>query len=166
MATSSPRRAEAVAPKWLTEDEQRAWVAIAYLLIELPGALDTQLQRDAGLNLFEYFVLSRLSMTPGRTARMSELKHLVGGSLSRLSNVVKRLEERGLMRREQDPDNRRYTNAILTEAGWDTVVEAAPGHVTRVRELVIDHLSTAQIDALATIGEEAWRRSGATPQPD
>ncbi|TXL62774.1 MarR family winged helix-turn-helix transcriptional regulator [Aeromicrobium terrae] len=141
--------------QWLTEDEQRAWVALAHVLVELPTTLDAQLQRDAGLNLYEYFVLSRLSMTePEPTCRMSELAEMAGGSLSRLSNVVKRLEERGWLRREPDPTNARYTNVTLTESGMDKVVEAAPGHVTAVRDLVIDPLSAAQITALAEIGEQ------------
>src|SRR5204863_302166 len=83
-------------------------------------------------NLFEYMVLSRLSMAPDRTSRMSELAEESGGSLSRLSNVIKRLEQRGFVRREPDPGDGRYTNAILTEPGWEKVVAAAPGHVAAV----------------------------------
>jgi DNA-binding MarR family transcriptional regulator len=155
MATEPTRTADATSTRWLTEDEQRAWVALARVLMELPTALDSQLQRDSGLNLYEYFALSRLSMTePDRTCRMSELAELTGGSLSRLSNVVKRLEERGYLQREPDPTNARYTNVTLTDAGWDKVVEAAPGHVNAVRDLVIDPLSATQITALAEIGEQ------------
>ena len=117
MAARSTRTAAAAAPRWLSDNEQQAWIAVAHLVLQLPGALDTQLQRDSGINLFEYLVLSRLSMAPERTLRMSELAELVGGSLSRLSNVVRRLEQRGFVRREPDPANRRYTNAILTEPG-------------------------------------------------
>jgi len=85
---------------------------------------------------------------------MSDLAELTGGSLSRLSNVIKRLEQRGLVRREPDPANGRYTNAILTEPGWEKVVAAAPGHVAAVRHLVLDPLDPAQIAALGGIGEQ------------
>jgi DNA-binding MarR family transcriptional regulator len=139
--------------RWLSDAEQQAWVAVAELVVQLPGALDTQLQRDAGLNLFEYLALSRLSMAPERRMRMSELAELTGGSLSRLSNVIKRLEHRDYVRREPDPDNGRYTQAILTDQGWDKVVESAPGHVAAVRHLVIDPLDDEQIGTLAGIGE-------------
>lgn len=157
MAVRSIRPAP-VAPRWLSEEEQRAWVAVAHLVVQLPGVLDTQLQRDSGLRLFEYLALSRLSMAPGRRLRMSELAELTGGSLSRLSNVVKRLEQRGFVQREPDPDNGRYTNAILTEPGWEKVVAAAPGHVAAVRDLVIDPLDPSQLSALAEIGEELRAR--------
>lgn len=154
MATRSTRPTAAAAPRWLSDDEQQAWIAIAHLVLQLPGALDTQLQRDSGINLFEYSVLSRLSMASERTLRMSELAELAGGSLSRLSNAVTRLEQRGFVRREPDPANGRYTNAILSEPGWEKVVAAAPGHVAAVRHLVLDPLDATQITALGQIGEQ------------
>jgi len=154
MAARSTRTAAAAAPRWLSDDEQQAWIAVAHLVLQLPGALDAQLQRESGINLFEYMVLSRLSMAPDRTSRMSELAEPTGGSLSRLSNVIKRLEQRGFVRREPDPGDGRYTNAILTEPGWEKVVAAAPGHVAAVRHLVLDPLGPAQIAALGEIGEQ------------
>lgn len=153
MATRSIRKAATAAPRWLSDEEQQAWIAVAHLVLQLPGALDTQVQRDSGINLFEYLVLSRLSMAPDRTLRMSELSELAGGSPSRLSNVIKRLEQRGFVRREPDPGDGRYTNAILTQPGWGKVVAAAPGHVAAVRHLVLDPLVPTQITALGEIGE-------------
>ena len=81
-------------PRWLSDAEQAAWLSLSGLMLRLPGALEAQLQRDSGLTMFEYFVLSSLSMHPDRTQRMSDLAYFINGSLSRLSNVVKRLEER------------------------------------------------------------------------
>lgn len=141
------------APRWLSAEEQRAWIAICHLMLQLPSALDAQLQRDSDINLFEYLALSRLSMVPQRTLRMSDLAVLTGGSLSRLSNVIKRLEARGYVRRESDPQDRRSTYAILTDAGWGKVVAAAPGHVDAVRTLVFEPLGADQIGALAVVGE-------------
>ncbi|MHA3701188.1 MarR family winged helix-turn-helix transcriptional regulator [Jatrophihabitans sp. YIM 134969] len=142
---------EAAEPQWLEDDEQQAWIAIATLLFQLPGTLDRQLQRDSGLTLFEYFTLSGLSMAPDRTMRMSDLALFTNGSLSRLSNVAKRLEQRGWIERHPDPDDGRFTNAVLTDAGWDVVVAAAPGHVAAVRRHVIAPLTPAQLRALATV---------------
>jgi DNA-binding MarR family transcriptional regulator len=135
-------------PEWLSTHEQVVWVALAGVLIKLPGVLDAQLQRDSGLNLFEYFVLSNLSQRENHTVRMSDLASLVNGSLSRLSNVAKRLEQRGWMRREPAPDNGRYTNAVLTDSGWKLVQAAAPGHVRAVRHFVISALTAEQACAV------------------
>jgi hypothetical protein len=40
---------------------------------------------------------------------------------------------------------------ILTEAGWQKVVAAAPGHVGAVRRFVIDALTPEQVEQLSSI---------------
>jgi DNA-binding MarR family transcriptional regulator len=145
-------------PRWLTPAERDAWVSLAGVLIKLPAALDTQLQRDAGLSHFEYMVLSGLSEAPGHTLRMSDLAELANGSLSRLSHVVTRLERRGWVRRQACPGDGRYTNAVLTAEGWEKVVATAPGHVETVRALVVDALSAAQIGQLHDIARRVMAR--------
>jgi DNA-binding MarR family transcriptional regulator len=149
-APSSGRSADGE-PPWLTALETAAWMGMARLLIKVPSELDAQMQRDQGFTLFEYLALSHLSMAEGRALRMSQLAELTNGSLSRLSNVVKRMEQRGWIRREPDPADGRFTIALLTDAGWDRVVEAAPGHVRAVRDLIIDRLSPEQLEALYEI---------------
>ena len=137
--------------EWLNPDEEQAWIGLMGILLKLPGLLDSQL-REEGLGLFDYTVLGSLSMAPGRSMRMSSLAELSNGSLSRLSNVVKRLEGLGYLRREADPQDGRYTVAILTEPGWEKVVAAAPGHVRTVRHFVFDGLTAEQVDQLSRIG--------------
>lgn len=134
----------------------------------LPTALDAQLERDASLDFFEYHVLSMLSELPGRALRMSRLAQLTSSSLSRLSNVVKRLEAGGLLRREPDPDDGRATRAVLTDAGVAAVERAAAGHVALVRDLIVDVLSPAQLDQMRTAHERILDRldPGSTTRPD
>jgi DNA-binding MarR family transcriptional regulator len=135
------RTSKAQAPRWLTADQEAAWRAFASMMVRLPWALECQLQRDSGLSFIEYHALAMLSEHPDHTLRMSELAVLTNASLSRLSHLVKRLEARGLIRREADPSDGRYTNAIMTKAGYALLVKAAPGHVQTVRRLVIDAVS-------------------------
>lgn len=125
---------------------------VATIALQLPGLLDAQLQRDADLGLFDYMVLSWLSMVPERKMRMGELAQLARGSMSRLSNVVKRLEQREFVERAPDPTNGRYIVATLTDAGWAAVVRAAPGHVRAVRRYVLDPLTADQVRDLGDIG--------------
>ncbi len=139
--------------RWLTDEERVAWVRLAAVLELLPGVLDTQLRRDADLSHFEYFVLAMLSEAPGRTLRMTSLAARTNATLPRLSHVVRRLEDRGLVRRFPCPEDGRATNAQLTEQGWATVVAAAPGHVANVRQQVIDALDGDQVRQLAEITE-------------
>ena len=143
---------------WLDRSQLRAWIRLVAVLELLPGALDAQLRRDAGLNEFEYYVLAMLSEAPERTLRMTELARQTNATLPRLSHVVTRLEERGLVTRFPCPEDRRATNAQLTDNGWATVAAAAPGHVDNVRQLVIDALTDEQVDQLAAIGDAVLAR--------
>ncbi|MEV6417232.1 MarR family transcriptional regulator [Kribbella sp. NPDC051718] len=144
--------------RWLAPDELAAWMSLAALMFKLPGALDYQLQRDSGLTHFEYLVMAGLSESPDRSRRMSELAGFANGSLSRLSHVVKRLEKRGFVVRRPDVEDGRITVAELTDAGWEQVVAAAPGHVAAVREYVIDALTPEQLAQLKEIGDAIHRK--------
>jgi DNA-binding MarR family transcriptional regulator len=154
MAERARRGAEQPPVKWLTDAELDSWLSVVRLITWLPWSIDQQLQRDSNLGMVEYQVLAMLSTSPQRTMRMSSLAEVTNASLSRLSHLVKRLEQRGLVRRESDPTDGRFTNAILTDTGFQRLAEAAPGHVAHVRSLVIDALSPEQ---LRRLGRDADR---------
>ena len=137
--------------RWLDDTEMRAWVRLAAVVELLPGVLEGQLRRDAGLTHFEYWVLAMLSEAPDRTLRMTALASTTNATLPRLSHVVSRLESRGLVERFPCPQDRRATNARLTDAGWQKVVETAPGHLENVRAHVVDVLDRDQLVALTQI---------------
>lgn len=144
--------------RWLDADEQRAWLRLAGVMLKLAPALDSQLQRDAGMTHFEYLCLAMLSQAEDRTLRMSELAAQVNASLSRLSHVVKKLEQRGWVERHPNPDSRRVTMARLTDAGLRELVAAAPGHVETVRSLVFDGLDPDDVAALERIAGHVVER--------
>jgi DNA-binding MarR family transcriptional regulator len=144
--------------EWLTEDERTAWLRLIAVVELLPGLLDSQLRADSGLTHFEYFVLAMLSESPERTLRMTSLAQRTNATLPRLSHVVRRLEDRGLVDRVPCPEDGRATNAHLTDAGWEAVVAAAPGHVETVRSYVQDPLAPEQLDQLRGIGEALLTR--------
>ena len=151
--------ADEAEPRWLTPEEEHAWIGATAIMWLLPGPLDAQLQRDSGLNLFDYFVLASLSMAEGRQRRMSDLASRSNASPSRVSNVVGRLEARGWITRETHEHDRRSTVATLTDAGWDKVVAAAPGHVAEVRRLLIDGRTDAQLATLRDVGASIAREA-------
>ena len=143
---------------WLDKKQQAAWVRLAAVVELLPGALERQLRRDAELTHFDYFVVAMLSEAPGRTLRMTELARQTNATLPRLSHVVQRLEERGLVERFPCPQDKRATNARLTEAGWAKVEATAPGHAATVRTHVIDALTPQQIAQLTEITDAILHR--------
>ncbi|CCH16931.1 MarR family winged helix-turn-helix transcriptional regulator [Micromonospora lupini] len=139
--------------RWLDPDEQRTWRAYLAASRALMDTLDRELQRDAGMPHAYYEILVRLSETPGRQLRMSDLAEAAGSSRSRLSHAVARLEAAGWVRREDCPTDRRGQIAVLTDEGFATLAAAAPGHVEGVRRHLFDALSPAQVDQLRRISE-------------
>lgn len=144
--------------EWLDPDERDAWLRLVAVVELLPGVLDTQLRASAGLTHFEYFVLAMLSEAPARTLRMTSLALRTNATLPRLSHVVRRLEDRGLVERFPCPEDGRATNARLADAGWDAVVAAAPGHVSTVRGHVLDPLTREQVVQLRDIADALLTR--------
>lgn len=148
--------------RWLNDDELRAWLKLAGVMLKLGPALDSQLQRDSELTHFGYLCLAMLSEREDHTMRMSELAGQVNASLSRLSHVITKLEAKGWVCRGPSPDSRRVTLVSLTDAGYQVLVEAAPGHVETVRSLVFDGLSEDDVRALERVAGHIVERIDAS----
>jgi DNA-binding MarR family transcriptional regulator len=158
---------ERAAPEdyWLDADQQQTWRHLVALMSTLPAALESDLQRTAGLTMFEYLVLANLSEADDATLRMTELAYRASSSLSRLSHVVSRLAKRGWVLKRPCTKDGRVSEVVLTEAGRAMVVQAAPDHARRVQELVIEPLTQRQLKALgdsaAAVVERIAQRNGA-----
>ena len=137
--------------RWLSADEQRAWLAWLGATELLMASLDAQLQRDAGFPHAYYAILAQLSHAPDRTLRMSDLASVVNASPSRLSHSIGKLEGRGWVTRRRCPTDRRSTLATLTDAGFAVLQEHAPGHVEAVRKALFDPLTPEQVSQLEQI---------------
>lgn len=146
--------------EWLTAEQQRHWRAYLRGSARLAEALNRQLEAESGLSLSEYEILVVLSETPGRAARMSDLAASLVHSRSRLSHTVARLERQHLVSRRAVPADRRGVVCELTEAGYQALVAAAPGHVSTVRELLVDPLTPSELRVLG----QAMTKVAAAPE--
>ena len=156
--------AAADAVPWLSAEQQEQWRAIGTMVMTLPGVLDAQLRRDAGVNSFEYQVLAALSEAPSRTLVLSDLAVLARGSLSRLSHALTRLERAGHVTRAACTDGGvRRNEATLTDAGHARLESIAPGHVREVRRLVVDAMTPGQLAALADASRAVTAAIAADP---
>jgi DNA-binding MarR family transcriptional regulator len=121
----------------------------------LPSAIDSDLQRNAGMSLYEYLVLASLSEADGGTLQMSDLARRANSTLTRLSHLISRLEKRGWVIKLPCENDRRASTVALTAAGKKKIHGAAPGHVELVQQLVVQPLTSAQLkrlgEAAATI---------------
>ncbi|MGC4893813.1 MarR family winged helix-turn-helix transcriptional regulator [Micromonospora sp. DT31] len=126
---------------WLNEDEERAWRAFRRLLIALPARLNRDLARDSGLSPADYEVLSTLSEKPNRRWALKDLAAKMEWSRSRLSHHATRMQVRGLVGKDPDPQDARGCILVLTDEGFRLLEEAAPHHLASVRARFLDHLS-------------------------
>ncbi|MEV0677379.1 MarR family winged helix-turn-helix transcriptional regulator [Actinosynnema sp. NPDC050436] len=148
-------------PRWLDDREARVWHAYLDVHRELHGALERQLVRDSGLSLADYSVLVPLSEAPDGLIRARELGAKVGWERSRLSHQIGRMEKRGLVAREECPEDARGSMVRLTPAGRAAIGAAAPGHVETVRRYLFDVLSEEESDVLGRAFARVLRRLGA-----
>lgn len=138
---------------WLSDEQQQVWRRWLAVQAGLPAALHRQLQEESGLSLPDFDVLVQLTDRPDGRMRVSALAAELQWERSRLSHHVKRMEARGLVRREECDDDGRGWFVLVTDEGRDAIVAAAPSHVREVRELVFEDLSAdelALLDRLTT----------------
>jgi DNA-binding MarR family transcriptional regulator len=139
--------------RWLDAREERAWRALQMMQMRLEGELARQLSSESGLSYQDYTVLVALTGQPEGRMRAFELGALLGWEKSRLSHHVKRMADRGLVKKEKCASDRRGSFVSVTAAGHKEIEAAAPGHVNAVRELFVDRLTRDQLEAIADAAE-------------
>ncbi len=147
-------------PRWLNKREARAWRGYRRMRDLLELQIGRDLARETGLSAADYTVLVALSESPGYRVRQIELAGLTLWSKSRLSHQLSRMERRGLIRREEQAENSRAVDAVLTSDGLRAIEKAAPEHVESVRRNFIDLLTDDQIDALGDAAETVIHHLG------
>jgi DNA-binding MarR family transcriptional regulator len=145
-------------PRWLDEREERAWRGLMAMQVDLAEFLDRRLRTRCGLSAADYEVLAHLSESPEGCLRPFVLGRGLRWEKGRLSQHLGRMEGRGLVTRERCPTDQRGAIVALTPHGRAVIEAAAPLHVADFREAVVDHLTPAELDALAAIGETVRAR--------
>ena len=139
-----------VAPRWLTDSELEDWRQVRRFLTVLPARLARDLG-PTGLSAADYEVLSTLSEHTDRVWGLRDFAAKMQWSRSRLSHHAARMEARGLITRQPDPDDARGSIYQITTAGHRAIEQAAPHHVASVRTRFLDHLSRDELRMLGQI---------------
>lgn len=139
--------------EWLDETEARAWRGYLRMNTVLLAELNRDLQRDSGLSGADYDVLVILSEDESQRLRLRDLGAQLLWEKSRLSHHITRMQNRGLVRREECASDARGAFVVMTPQGRRAVEEAAPLHVARVRRHFFDQLSSMQVRTLAEAAE-------------
>jgi DNA-binding MarR family transcriptional regulator len=152
-------------PQWLSDKQQQVWRQWLRVAAVLPATLHRELQSDAGLSLPDFDVLVQLTDSAEGRVRVSDLARALHWERSRLSHHVTRMERRGLVRRQECPQDGRGAFVVLTAQGRATIERAAPGHVQTVRGLMFDALTEDELDSLDSITRKVLDRVEASEAP-
>ena len=152
----------------LNASQQRTWLNYMRVYHRLEYEMNRQLLVDCGLSLSDYTVMNALSQAPGRRAQLTVLATTIGWERSRLSHHLQRMAGRGLVDRVKSETDRRASDAVLSDVGWDALRSAAPLHAARIRTLVFADIDQRQekelADVLAVVYENILRE-GTLPRP-
>jgi len=139
--------------RWLDDREAHLWRTWLRVNQELPGRLAELLNEESGLSAADYAILVPLSESPDGMVRARDLGREISWDRSRLSHQVRRMENRGLVTREECEADARGAMVRLTPAGRAAIEAAAPGHVAATREHFFDLVTDREIDVLTKVFE-------------
>jgi DNA-binding MarR family transcriptional regulator len=144
----------------LTSGEVTTWRLIQRLSDLATGVVENQIRSAADLSTSEFEVLRCLLDAPAGQLRQNELAALLGWDKSRLSHQLTRMAHRELIERQKAG---RVHAVEITRMGVHKFELAGSAHAAAVRAVLLEHLSTAEREALqrtaALAAEEALRRA-------
>ena len=131
----------------LTEPEAElwdAWLAASDALAQVSAEVADQ----TGLSEPDLTVLTRLQDVGAGRLRQSELAASTGWHRSRLSHHLRRMQERGLVARQEVPGG---VDVRLTTMGRAALLRARPVHADAVRRHLVQALPARDRERLLTI---------------
>ena len=139
---------------WLNKREERAWRGLLAMHAQLSAELARRLTSESPLSYQDYEVLVALTDRQDSRLRVFQLAQVLGWEKSRASHHIARMTGRGLVKKVPCPTDGRGSFVAATARGRRQIEAAAPGHVAAVRELFVDRLTPAQLDAIADAAED------------
>ncbi|MCL6433302.1 MAG: MarR family transcriptional regulator [Leptolyngbyaceae cyanobacterium HOT.MB2.61] len=144
-------QAKAESKKQLTASQEAAREPFLPLIRELARAyqafcsFDEEHIRTLGLTGPQFDVIATLGNTSGMMMGQLAEKTLV--TKGTLTGIIDRLEQKGLVRREVPPDNRRCFRIVLTNEGEKVFEEVFPTHINHLKER-FSQLSEEEIEQI------------------
>lgn len=130
--------------------EHKSWQHYLATVLRMTTLLNRELTDAHQLSLADVQLLDLLDTSPAGSTQMGELAEALASRPSRLTRQVKRLEDRGLVVRAVDPQDRRRVMATITATGKTLVQQALITYANAVRTHFLEPLTRPQISAMAT----------------
>lgn len=128
--------------------------------------LGARLKRDFALSIAQYEALLSLLQSPGRTLSATKLAGELQYSSGSSTNLVKRLEERGLVRREAGIADARTQQVTLTDAGADLIIRATEQHVADLAIEFEPLIADEDVEPLLGFARRLASHEGVRSAPD
>lgn len=132
-------------------EEQKLWRAFYAMRRQLELSLERRLQADAGISAADFEVLMVLHTEPTKRLRAGQIGDLTGWEKSRVSHQITRMEQRGLVKRQECGDDARGVWVVLTEDGTRAVSSTLPDREAAIREYFFDLLTDEEKQVLLDV---------------
>src|SRR5260221_9440623 len=137
----------------LSDTQLGAWANYQRMRVRLTERINRELAQKAGLSEVDFEILSALIESPNESVRALALRCGLEWEKSRLSHQLRRMEERGLITRQECAEDNRGSVIRVTGVGRKLATEAKVYCEQAVRQYVVDVLTAEQLQALGTIAE-------------
>jgi len=137
--------------RWLDDRQQHLWRSYIRMNQDLYALLGSLHQSESGISVSDYGVLVALSEAPDGVVRARDLGVELGWDRSRISHHLARMEQRGMVKREQCDEDARGLMVRIIPKGRRAIEAAAPAHAEAVQRLFFDLLSDKEIDTLTAV---------------
>jgi DNA-binding MarR family transcriptional regulator len=135
----------------ISEQERELWRAFFIMRRQLELTLERRLVADAGISSADFEILVSLSEHPAKRLRAGQIGDIIGWEKSRVSHQITRMEQRGLVAREECDDDARGVWIVLTESGSRAVLAATQDRSDAVRQYFFNVLDDGEKAALGII---------------
>jgi len=132
-----------------------AWLHAQHGVQVVQASISARMEAEAGCGLAEHQALFRLAHAPQHRMSMLRLADALAASPSGATRLVERLVRRGWVVREQPPENRRQTDAVLTEDGYQALLRRTrPAYHRALTESFSALLTPRELADLHRIGRK------------
>ncbi len=148
----------------LTPKQRTTWVNYQQMRVRLAGRINRDLAQQTGLSEADYEILTALIQSPDDTMRALALRCGLEWEKSRLSHQVRRMEQRGLVMREECKEDNRGSIIRITPHGRELAIKAQKSYEEAVQQYVISVLTPQQLQALDEIAGVILAQLPSEPQ--
>ena len=142
-----------MAQQGMKEIDSKAWRAFHKIGSRLLPHLERQITKHSGITGAEYVVLVALSESIEPHINLNRLAIGLGWEISRMSHQITRMQESGLVKKEQSQIDGRSFEVSITAKGRKIALSAIPLQSQEINHCFSEVLTKKQLEALIEISE-------------